>query len=48
MLDAKKLANLVEELNDFIVPEIEAIRTEELLNIENKGITVVPSARAVI
>ncbi len=48
MLDAKKLANLVdEEKPDFIVPEIEAIRTEELLNIENKGITVVPSARAV-
>ena len=48
MLDAKKLANLVdEEKPDFIVPEIEAIRTEELHNIEKKGITVVPSARAV-
>ena len=48
MLDAKKLINLVEEIKpDFIVPEIEAIRTEELLNIENKGISVVPSARAV-
>ena len=48
MLDAKKLANLVdEEKPDYIVPEIEAIRTEELLNIENKGITVVPSAKAV-
>ena len=48
MLDAKKLAKLVEEAKpDFIVPEIEAIRTEELFNIENKGITVVPSARAV-
>ena len=42
------MANLVDEVKpDFIVPEIEAIRTEELLNIENKGITVVPSARAV-
>lgn len=48
MLDAKKLSNLVGAVKpDFIVPEIEAIRTEELLNIENKGITVVPSARAV-
>ena len=48
MLDAKKLANLVDETKpDFVVPEIEAIRTEELLNIENNGITVVPSARAV-
>ena len=34
MLDAKKLANLVDEIKpDFIVPEIEAIRTEELFNI---------------
>jgi phosphoribosylglycinamide formyltransferase 2 len=48
MLDGKKLMNLVESIKpDFIVPEIEAIRTEELFNIENKGITVVPSARAV-
>ena len=48
MLDGKKLINLVNEINpDFIVPEIEAIRTEELFNIEKKGITVVPSARAV-
>ncbi len=48
MLDAKKLSNLVDEVKpDLIVPEIEAIRTEELFNIENKGITVVPSARAV-
>ena len=48
MLDGKKLLNLVDEIKpDFIVPEIESIRTEELLNIENKGIKVVPSARAV-
>ena len=48
MLDGKKLKNLVDEIRpEFIVPEIEAIRTEELLDIENKGITVVPSARAV-
>ncbi|MAI02307.1 MAG: phosphoribosylglycinamide formyltransferase 2 [Rickettsiales bacterium] len=48
MLDGKKLINLVNQIKpDFIVPEIEAIRTEELFNIEKKGITVVPSARAV-
>ncbi len=48
MLDGKKLQNLVDEvMPDFIVPEIESIRTEEFFNIENKGITVVPSARAV-
>ena len=48
MLDSKKLLKAVEETKpDFIVPEIEAIRTEELINIENNGTTVVPSARAV-
>jgi len=48
MLDGKKLSNVINEIKpDLIVPEIEAIRTEELYNIENKGITVVPSARAV-
>ena len=48
MLDGKKLVSLVDKIKpDFIVPEIEAIRTEELLNIENKGITIVPSAKAV-
>ncbi|MCE7975256.1 MAG: formate-dependent phosphoribosylglycinamide formyltransferase [Leptolyngbya sp. PLA1] len=30
----------------FIVPEIEAIRTEELLSLERLGYSVVPSARA--
>jgi phosphoribosylglycinamide formyltransferase 2 len=31
---------------DFVVPEIEAIRTEVLADVEAEGITVVPSARA--
>ncbi|WP_218080500.1 formate-dependent phosphoribosylglycinamide formyltransferase [Anthocerotibacter panamensis] len=31
---------------DFIVPEIEAIRTEKLLEFEARGITVIPTARA--
>ena len=48
MLDREKLRNAVEEVQpDFIVPEIEAIRTEELLNLEGKGYNVVPSAKAV-
>ncbi|MAJ24613.1 MAG: formate-dependent phosphoribosylglycinamide formyltransferase [Rickettsiales bacterium] len=48
MLDGNKLLDVVENVKpDFIVPEIEAIRTEELFNIEKKGVTVVPSARAV-
>ena len=48
MLDAKKLRTIVEEVNpDFIVPEIEAIRTEELLKLEQEGFNIVPSAKAV-
>ena len=48
MLDGEKLKNAVDEVKpDFIVPEIEAIRTEELLELETKGYNVVPSARAV-
>ena len=31
---------------DFVVPEIEAIRTEVLLEVELQGQTVIPSARA--
>ena len=35
MLDAVKLRNVVKEVNpDYVVPEIEAIRTEELLKLE--------------
>jgi phosphoribosylglycinamide formyltransferase 2 len=31
---------------DFIVPEIEAIRTEKLMEFEQRGITVIPTAAA--
>ncbi len=48
MLDAKKLRRVVEEVKpDFIVPEIEAIRTEELLRLEEMGFNIIPCARAV-
>ena len=48
MLDAKKLRTVVEEISpDFIVPEVEAIRTEELIKLEKEGFSVVPSANAV-
>ena len=48
MLDARKLKKIVQETKpDFIVPEIEAIRTEELLSLEEQGFKVVPSAKAV-
>lgn len=48
MLDGDALAAVVEKHKpDIIVPEIEAIRTERLLDFEKQGIQVVPSARAV-
>ncbi len=47
MLDAHALRALIEaEKPDFVVPEIEAIATEELLALEAEGVTVVPTARA--
>lgn len=47
MLDAEALRRLVEEEEpDFIVPEIEAIATPELLRLESEGFRVVPTARA--
>jgi phosphoribosylglycinamide formyltransferase 2 len=47
MLDAAKLREVVEaEKPDLIVPEIEAIATDELLRLEEEGFTVIPSARA--
>lgn len=48
MLDGDALMAAVEKHHpDIIVPEIEAIRTEKLYECEQKGIQVVPSARAV-
>jgi phosphoribosylglycinamide formyltransferase 2 len=47
MLDGNALGAAIEKHQpDFIVPEIEAIRTEVLADYEAKGFTVVPSARA--
>jgi len=47
MLDGKELDRIVAKHNpDYIVPEIEAIRTERFYDYEKQGITVVPSARA--
>ncbi|MCQ2300691.1 MAG: formate-dependent phosphoribosylglycinamide formyltransferase [Bacteroidales bacterium] len=48
MLDGEALMAAVEKHRpDIIVPEIEAIRTEKLYECEERGIQVVPSARAV-
>ena len=47
MLDGTELDRIVHRHQpDFIVPEIEAIRTERFYNYENQGIKVVPSAKA--
>ena len=47
MLDGEALGGVIEKhAPDFIVPEIEAIRTEVLADYEAKGFAVVPSAMA--
>ena len=47
MLDAAALRRIIEmEKPDFVVPEIEAIATEELLALEAEGVRIVPTARA--
>tara|TARA_B100001063_G_C16725662_1_gene536239 strand:- start:188 stop:1330 length:1143 start_codon:yes stop_codon:yes gene_type:complete len=47
MLDEDELKSCINKYKpDIIVPEIEAIRTEVLLEVEKKGITVIPTARA--
>ncbi len=48
MLDGETLRRTVDEVKpDIIVPEIEAIRTEVLYELEEEGYHVVPSAKAV-
>lgn len=47
MLDGEALDRIVAKHQpDFIVPEIEAIRTERFYDYEQQGIVVVPSAKA--
>lgn len=47
MLDGEALRSLVEqEKPDFIVPEIEAIATSTLVELEKEGFNVIPTARA--
>jgi phosphoribosylglycinamide formyltransferase 2 len=47
MLDGDKLREAAQKHRpDYIVPEIEAIRTSILAELEDEGFTVVPSARA--
>lgn len=47
MLDGEALEKVIrEEKPDYIIPEIEAIATETLAELEKQGFNVVPSARA--
>ncbi len=47
MLDGKALREIIErEQPDYIVPEIEAIATDTLVDLEREGYRVVPTARA--
>lgn len=47
MLDGEKLKAIIEqEQPDYIVPEIEAIATDKLVELEAEGYAVVPTAKA--
>jgi len=47
MLDGAKLREIIEkEKPDYIVPEIEAIATPTLIELEKEGYTVIPTAQA--
>ncbi len=47
MLDGAELRRVIELENpDYIVPEVEAIATDTLVELENEGRTVIPTARA--
>lgn len=47
MLDGDALERIVEKHQpNFIIPEIEAIRTEKLLELEQRGFIVIPTAKA--
>ncbi|MCE7536456.1 formate-dependent phosphoribosylglycinamide formyltransferase [Aliivibrio fischeri] len=47
MLDANALEEIInKEQPDFVVPEIEAIATDKLVELEKQGLNVVPTANA--
>ena len=47
MLDGAELDRIVAKHHpDFIVPEVESIRSEQFYEYENQGFTVIPSAKA--
>ncbi|MCV5961633.1 phosphoribosylglycinamide formyltransferase 2, partial [Escherichia coli] len=47
MLDGKALEEIInKEQPAYVVPEIEAIATDKLVDLEEKGLNVVPTAKA--
>ncbi len=47
MLDGEALETIIkQEKPDYVVPEIEAIATDKLVELESKGLNVVPTANA--
>ena len=47
MLDGQALRNVIElEKPDLVVPEIEAIATDTLAELESEGFTIIPTAKA--
>ena len=47
MLDGEALKAVIQEENpDFIIPEIEAIATDKLVELEEEGFNVIPTAKA--
>ena len=47
MLDGKRLREIIEaEKPDFIIPEVEAIATQTLIELEREGYNVIPTANA--
>lgn len=47
MLDGDALAKMIEEEDpDLVIPEVEAIATQKLIELEKKGYTVIPTAKA--
>jgi phosphoribosylglycinamide formyltransferase 2 len=47
MLDAEALGSIIEqEKPDMIIPEVEAIATQKLIELEKKGYNVIPTAKA--
>jgi phosphoribosylglycinamide formyltransferase 2 len=49
MLDGEALKSVIKKENpDYIIPEIEAIATDKLVELENEGFNVIPTAKATL